>query len=125
MTELLVLFGEESLSIAFLKCSSLAEFVKDLQQSVVRLEPLGGSFERASGLGEHQGIGAPLALKRRLDIVMMPANHVDQMLAPSFGGLDSSDFVGGVGQEGLELGTVLARARHVRGASSIGGRRRL
>src|SRR5208283_2388868 len=103
---------------------SLADFVKDLQQSAVRLEPLGGSVERAGGLGEHQGIGAPRALQSIFDVAAMPANHADQMLTHVFAGRDSSDLAGGIGQKGIELGTVWTRAGHVCCASPISRRRR-
>src|SRR5262249_48239297 len=96
--------------ISSLMSNSLADFVKDLQQLAVRLDPLGVWFKRAVGLGQHQRIGAPLALQGMLDVAGVLADHADQMLTRVFAGRNASDLVGGVGQKRLELGAELARA---------------
>src|SRR5271157_664717 len=54
------------------------------------------------------------------DVALMPVNDTDQMLAHVFAGRNASDLVCGVGQKGLELGTVLALTSQVRRASPIG-----
>ena len=54
------------------------------------------------------------------DVTLMPVNGIDQMLAHVFAGRNASDLVCGVGQRGLELGTVLALTSQVRWASPIG-----